>query len=205
MRRGMIRSHKTCPLDQGGCGRTLCKKCLAYACMTEQEAAAKGLKGRVSTFCKSCFQSLSILDFGKTEECLGPAAGDAPAILYVHGAGGCRTMVRGVPLHLRRTSIRFIEAGGSLAVFWSRLCNVCARISVISRCHTRVVHSKKALSSASFVETKTALQMCSHGSSFAWRENGRENHAIRGNREHRQHLKSTCSTLQCAYATLQGS
>jgi hypothetical protein len=77
MRRGMIRSHKTCPLDQRGCGRTLCKKCLAYACMTEQEAAAKGLKG-----------PLSILDFGKTEECLGPAAGDTPAIFYAHGAGG---------------------------------------------------------------------------------------------------------------------
>ena len=45
--------------------------------MTEQEAAAKGLKG-----------PLSILDFGKTEECLGPAAGDTPAIFYAHGAGG---------------------------------------------------------------------------------------------------------------------
>jgi len=89
---GMFASKKACPSGEGGCGKTLCKKCLNFACMTADEAQAKGLKGKVSTFCKSCYKRHCGLDLTKTEDILGPEAGDAPAIVYLHGAAGCRVM-----------------------------------------------------------------------------------------------------------------
>ena len=38
------------------------------------------------------------LDLTKTEDILGPEAGDAPAIVYLHGAAGCRVMVAPIQL-----------------------------------------------------------------------------------------------------------
>ena len=101
---GMFASKKTCPKEEGGCGKTLCKKCLNFACMTVDEvlpdaphnrlgglmpradqpqltgdrsitalaaannaplpgeqAKAKGMKGKVSTFCKPCYKSVTPL------------------------------------------------------------------------------------------------------------------------------------------------
>ena len=34
---GMFASKKTCAKEEGGCGKTLCNKCLNFACMTADE------------------------------------------------------------------------------------------------------------------------------------------------------------------------
>lgn len=90
----LFRRKHLCPVDRGGCGQALCSSCLSYAVLTEEEAKKKGSKGVISTLCKSCFIKHSVLDFTVTEDVLGPSAGEAPTVVYVHGGGGCRAMFR---------------------------------------------------------------------------------------------------------------
>jgi pimeloyl-ACP methyl ester carboxylesterase len=74
-----------CPTEQGGCGKQFCSKCIDFALTTKDLAI-------VNQFCEACFIKNSRLDFSKTEKVLGVEEGQGVSILFVHGAGGCRTM-----------------------------------------------------------------------------------------------------------------
>ncbi len=88
--------HWCPPVSRGGCGKCVCHACLSYALVTAADFAADtekgGLAAPISILCKSCFQRESSLDFSSTVTILGPPAGDAPSVLFLHGGGGCRLM-----------------------------------------------------------------------------------------------------------------
>ena len=78
----------------GACGERRCSACLNNALVTEAAIAAHGAyDAPASTLCLACFRALSPLDFtAAAPDVLGPAG--APAVIFVHGGGGCRTMFR---------------------------------------------------------------------------------------------------------------
>jgi pimeloyl-ACP methyl ester carboxylesterase len=81
-----------CPQGSGGCGKKFCSKCLNYACVTEKDGKELGMKAPVTSFCKGCFQQNSLLDFSTNVTIYGPEIHESPAVLFLHGGGGCRTM-----------------------------------------------------------------------------------------------------------------
>ncbi|CAK9046004.1 unnamed protein product [Durusdinium trenchii] len=108
---GLFSSLKVCEEASGGCGRSLCSSCLAHPLVTEKargegkvqdqdqrRAAQAAFRGAtdvwldIQSFCKACFQRLSLLDFTQDVDILGPSTG--LTLLYVHGGGGCRKMFR---------------------------------------------------------------------------------------------------------------
>ena len=74
----------------------MCSGCLNNALVLESALTAHGAyDAPASTMCIACFRANSPLDFAvAAPDVLGPAAGDAPSVVFVHGGGGCRTMFR---------------------------------------------------------------------------------------------------------------
>eukprot|EP00291_Cryptomonas_curvata_P026623 CAMPEP_0172162628 /NCGR_PEP_ID=MMETSP1050-20130122/6784_1 /TAXON_ID=233186 /ORGANISM="Cryptomonas curvata, Strain CCAP979/52" /LENGTH=161 /DNA_ID=CAMNT_0012832653 /DNA_START=132 /DNA_END=614 /DNA_ORIENTATION=- len=64
----------------------------SFALVTEEEAQKGAYKAKIETLDRETFMKLSSLDFTRTIDVLGPAAGTAPAVVFVHGGGSCRTM-----------------------------------------------------------------------------------------------------------------
>ncbi|KAJ2986939.1 hypothetical protein HDV02_006434 [Globomyces sp. JEL0801] len=102
-------SCKSCNLKAGwtqslyeckkpGCGERFCSNCLNYALSNDQT------DNHIKSFCKSCFIRLSSLDYTKSVEVIGLERGEGPSIVFVHGAGGCRTMFS---IHARKLSSKY--------------------------------------------------------------------------------------------------
>ncbi|DAZ97250.1 TPA: hypothetical protein N0F65_010412 [Lagenidium giganteum] len=105
---GLFRGKCLCVQAEGGCGGAFCSTCLNYACVTEKEAASQSVAGKVSNFCKPCFQKNSSLDFTVKSEVLGPEKGSAPSVVLVHGGGGCRKMFVSLARKLAENNYRAV-------------------------------------------------------------------------------------------------
>eukprot|EP00406_Dinophysis_acuminata_P034548 CAMPEP_0179358544 /NCGR_PEP_ID=MMETSP0797-20121207/78983_1 /TAXON_ID=47934 /ORGANISM="Dinophysis acuminata, Strain DAEP01" /LENGTH=299 /DNA_ID=CAMNT_0021073805 /DNA_START=34 /DNA_END=929 /DNA_ORIENTATION=- len=88
-----IRRGREISKDAGGCGKVFCDRCCSHALVPASEEP-KGDEAVVSLFCKSCFKRNNLLDFSKAVDVFGPAQGEAPCILFVHGILNCRTSFR---------------------------------------------------------------------------------------------------------------
>ncbi len=90
--RTLLAHRYLCSSNDGGCGKYFCGWCLNYSCINEKNSKELGNKAPISSYCKECFKINSSLDFNTSCTIFGPAMGEAPAILFLHGGGGCRTM-----------------------------------------------------------------------------------------------------------------
>jgi pimeloyl-ACP methyl ester carboxylesterase len=81
-----------CPVEHGGCGYKFCSTCLNYSCITEAGGNELGMKAPIISYCKECFKKNCGLDYSSNYTTYGPEVGTAPAVLFIHGGSGCRSM-----------------------------------------------------------------------------------------------------------------
>lgn len=93
---GCMSSGNACPK----CKKLLCSTCaskyplIVFDPTKADESNDISKNNNVQTFCKTCFQEESLLDFSKTSVVVEPTKDDANGITFVfaHGAGGSRAM-----------------------------------------------------------------------------------------------------------------
>ena len=88
------------------CGTLICKTCanthvlIPFDDQNPRESNNVKINNKLQSFCKSCFQDSSVLDFSKTFDVLEPTPStDSTStsmtnLLFVHGGGGSRAMFR---------------------------------------------------------------------------------------------------------------
>jgi pimeloyl-ACP methyl ester carboxylesterase len=82
------------PTEQGGCGRSLCSKCLRFALITQADAnvAKDVFLIEPRAFCWPCMLTHTNIDFKKTEDVFEAKGETKGYVLFVHGGGGNRLM-----------------------------------------------------------------------------------------------------------------
>lgn len=88
-------------LNCAACNKSICSKCandqalIPYTPNNEEPIPIT--KSSIKCYCKSCYRSVSTLDYSRTYDVIEPAADEADkntntTLLWLHGGGGCRNM-----------------------------------------------------------------------------------------------------------------
>ncbi|RHY47621.1 hypothetical protein DYB26_012664 [Aphanomyces astaci] len=84
------------------CSRVCCATCLDFALYTDPTT--------ISSMCKACFTSKWALDMTQHVEVFGPSIQESagPAVVLVHGGGGCRSMFIPLAKSLAAVNVRCV-------------------------------------------------------------------------------------------------
>ena len=100
-------------------------------------AAENASPPKVRSVCRQCLEVASSLDFSTSVDVVGPAAGTVPAIVFVHGGGGCRLMyahhARVLSARGYRCVLLDLPAHGSLVDEALTIESACDRIVSVTR------------------------------------------------------------------------
>lgn len=87
--------------------------------------------------CRPCLERESTLDFSRSVDEYGPAAGTAPAIVFAHGGGGCRLMyahqARALASRGYRCVLLDLPAHGALLDVPLSIATACTRIAAVAQ------------------------------------------------------------------------
>ncbi|RHY34692.1 hypothetical protein DYB32_000721 [Aphanomyces invadans] len=87
-----------CPI----CSHVCCAPCLDFALYTDPKT--------ITSMCKACYTSKCVIDLTQHVEIMGPSIEEsaAPAVVFVHGGGGCRTMFKPHAQSLAAVNVRCV-------------------------------------------------------------------------------------------------
>jgi pimeloyl-ACP methyl ester carboxylesterase len=107
-------------LNCAACNKSICAKCANDQALIPYTSNEDGeplpiQKSSIKCHCKSCYQSVSTLDYSRTYDIIEPAADEADentntttTLLWVHGGGSCRKMFMPHAKYLSKQGYRSI-------------------------------------------------------------------------------------------------
>jgi pimeloyl-ACP methyl ester carboxylesterase len=125
----------TCPDCQT---HHLCPRCVDNP-VTTSTGTGEERTWVVRSVCRPCLERASTLDFSRSVDVVGAAAGEAPSIVFVHGGGSCRLMFACHARELAARGFRCVlldlPAHGALLDTSLTIESACERIAAVTREH----------------------------------------------------------------------